>query len=481
MRGSGIAALTVFATLLGGCAIVGKDYERPDLALPETHAVALAREDARSAANTVWFELYDDPELRPLIEKALDDNLDLQQAFARIEEVRARLLVARSGLFPRVDGSLSTGAQPQANSNDGVFTLGLVLGWEIDLFGKIRRQNEAARAQLLASEASRAAIVTTVVQQVAATWLTIREIQAEEAILARNIALQERALDLVELLHRQGVVSDSEVQQATAQLAGTRSLLPQVVQARLVSENLLTVLLGRYPSEIELSPFDADRQARGIGAYDLPLGVPSALLARRPDVIAAEQQLAAATAIEGVAIANRFPFPTIGLGSLLGRTSTELGSLFDDGASSSLNSWGPEVRLPILNFGRDLGNVRAARAQVDQALIGYRRAVQGALFDVNAAVYAYRAGEAQIEPLADQLAAAERTLFLQNLRFRGGVVNYLSVLDAQRLVLSSELALARARLQRDLAFVDLYRALGGGWSPEDTPDIAVAAGTEEPR
>ncbi|MEE4339602.1 efflux transporter outer membrane subunit [Erythrobacter sp.] len=476
-----MAALCAFGAALGGCAIVGKDYERPALVLPETHAVELASGDARSAANTAWFELYDDPELRPLIEEALDDNLDLQQAFARIEEVRARLLVARSGFFPRVDGSLSTGAQPQANSNDAVFTLGLVLGWEIDLFGRIRRQNEAARAQLLATEASRAAIVTTVVQQVAATFLTIREIQAEEAILARNIALQERALDLVELLHRQGVVSDSEVQQATAQLAGTRSLLPQVVQARLVSENLLTVLLGRYPSEIGLSPFDAERQARGIGAYDLPLGVPSALLARRPDVIAAEQQLAAATAIEGVAIANRFPFPTIGLGSLLGRTSTELGSLFDDGASSSLNSWGPEVRLPILNFGRDLGNVRAARAQVDQALIGYRRAVQGALFDVNAAVYAYRAGEAQIEPLADQLAAAERTLFLQNLRFRGGVVNYLSVLDAQRLVLSSELALARARLQRDLAFVDLYRALGGGWSPEDTPDIAVAAGTGEPR
>lgn len=475
-RGQRITALGALAAALGGCAIVGEDYDRPDLALPETHAVALAPEEARTAANTAWFELYDDPELRPLIEEALDGNLDLQQAFARIEEVRARLLVARSGFFPRIDGTLSTGAQPQPNSNDGVFTLGLVLGWEVDLFGKIRRQNEAARAQLLASEASRAAIVTTIVQQVAATWLTIRELQAEEAILARNIALQEAALELVELLHRQGVVSDSEVQQATAQLAGTRSLMPQVVQARLVAENLLTVLLGRYPSEIDLSPFDAERQARGIGAYPLPTGVPSDLLARRPDVIAAEQQLAAATALEGVAIANRFPFPTIGLTSLLGRTSTEIGSLFDDGASSSLNSWGPEVRLPILNFGRDLGNVRVARAQLEEALIGYRRAVQGALFDVNAAVYAYRAGEAQIEPLAAQLAAARRTLFLQDLRFRGGVVSYISVLDAQRLVLSSELSLARARLQRDLAFVDLYRALGGGWSDGDLPQAERGGG-----
>jgi len=460
-------ALAAGAALLGGCAIVGQDYERPDLALPESHPVTLAPDEARSAANIQWFDLYEDPELRPLIEEALASNLDLQQAFARIEEVRARLLVARSGLFPRLDGSLSTGAQPQANSNDGVFTLGFVLGWEIDLFGKIRRQNEAARAQLLASEASRAAIVTTIVQQVAATWLTIRELQAEEAILARNIELQSRALELVQLLHRQGVVSDSAVQQATAQLAGTRAVLPQIVQARLVAENLLTVLLGRYPSEVDLSPFDAKQQMRGIGAFRLPVGVPSELLSRRPDVIAAEQQLAAATAREGVAIANRFPFPTIGLGALLGRTSTELGSLFDGNASASVNSWGPEVRLPILNFGRDLGNVRVARAQLDQALIGYRKAVQNALFDVNAAAYAYRAGEEQIEPLTVQLAAAERTLVLQDLRFRGGVVSYISVIDAQRLVLSSELALARARLERDLAFVDLYRALGGGWPSEN--------------
>jgi outer membrane protein TolC len=240
-------------------------------------------------------------------------------------------------------------------------------------------------------------------------WRKIRELQAEEAILERNIALQQKSLELVQLLHRQGVVSDSEEQQARAQVAGTRALLPQIRQARLVNANLLAVLLGRYPSELELRPFDAEAQARGIGAYALPAGVPSDLLARRPDVIIAEQSLAAATASEGVAIANRFPFPMIGFGALFGRSSTELGSLFDSGASAAINSWGPQVGLPILNVGRDLGNVRAARAQTTQALIGYRRAVQAALFDVNAASYAYRAADEQLAPLTEQYAALLNT------------------------------------------------------------------------
>ncbi|WP_416907428.1 MAG: efflux transporter outer membrane subunit [Polymorphobacter sp.] len=458
-----LAAVSVLA--LAGCSLAGRDYARPDLGLPSRHAVTIAAGEASSAANSQWFELYRDPELRGLIEEALAHNLDLQLAFARVDEVQARLLVARSRFFPTIDGVISTSPVPQANANDSSFVMGLVLGWEIDLFGRIRRQNEAARAELLATEAGRNAVVAVLVRQVATSWLTIRELQAEEAILKRNIALQEDALRLVQLLHRQGVVSDSEEQQATTQLAGTRAQLPAVRQALLVNQNLLAVLLGRYPSATELAPFDADLQARGIGAYPLPEGVPADLLARRPDMIAAEQALAAATAREGVAIANRFPFPTIGLGALFGVSATSLGGLFEDGNSAAINSWGPSVGLPILNFGRDLGNVRVARAQTRQALIGYRQTVQTALFDVNAATYAYRAAEDQLAPLSDQFVAARRTLDLQEMRFKSGVANYLAVLDAQRLVLASELELARARLRRDLGFVDLYQALGGGWSP----------------
>ena len=457
---------------LGGCTIVGSDYERPELGLPDTNAVRITNEEALSAANVAWFDVYDDPELRPLIELALENNLDLQQAFARIDEARARLQTSRSLFFPRIDGSLSTApGTPQSNSNDANFTLGLLLNWEIDLFGKIRRQIEAARAQLLASEAAKNAVVTTVVREVAATWLTIRELQAEETIIVKNIELQQEALDLVVRLEEQGIVSDSEVQQARAQVAGTQALLPQIVQSRLIAENLLNVLLGRYPTRIDLSPFDAQRQLQGIGAYNLPQGVPSDLLARRPDVIFAEQQLAAATATEGAAIANRFPFATISLSGLLGRTGSNIESLFDS-SSLGINSWGPNVRLPILSFGRDGGNVDIAKAQTQQALIGYRQSIQNALLEVNSSAYSYQSAQDQIGPLTVQLEAAERTRYLQDLRFRSGVVSYISVLDAQRLVLSAELSLARARLQRDVAFVDLYKALGGGWDIEGDMDTA---------
>ncbi|WP_338466798.1 efflux transporter outer membrane subunit [Novosphingobium sp. ZN18A2] len=471
LRKPRMIASAAAALALSGCMVAGHDYKRPELDIPARHAVMLQAGEAQSAANIAWFDLYRDPQLQSLIREALDHNLDLQLAFARIDEVQGRLRTTRSQMFPSLDGSLQTGASPQPNANDSAFTLGLLLNWEVDLFGKLRRQNEAARAQLLATRASKEAVVTTIVNQVAATWLTIRELQAEERILTYNIGLQKRSLSLVQSLHRSGVVSDSEEQQAKGQLAGTQAQLPAVRKARLVNENNLAILLGRYPAPIELEPAGTDG-GDGLGAdhfaHDLPLGVPTDLLARRPDVISAEQSLAAATAQEGVAIANRFPFPTIGLSAIFGRSSTQITSLFDNNKSASLNSWGPNVQLPILSFGRDQGNVDVARAQTRQALIQYRQAVQSALFDVNQAVYGYRAAQEQLGPLSDQLAAARRSLHLQNLQFKAGVSDYLSVLDAQRSLLSTELSVAQSRLQRDLAFADLYKALGGGWSPSES-------------
>ncbi|MDZ3832825.1 MAG: efflux transporter outer membrane subunit [Sphingopyxis sp.] len=462
-----VGTAVLAALSLSGCMIAGRDYSRPDLGLPAGHAVPISEEDAITAANTPWFALYRDPELQSLIRESLAHNLDLQLAFARIEEVEGRLRTSRSRLFPWIDGALQTSPAAQTNSNDSSFTLGLILNWEIDLFGKLRRENEAVRAQLLATRAGRDAVVSTLVQQVAASWLSIRELQAEERILERNIALQQRSLGLVQSLHRAGVVSDSEEQQARGQLAGTRAQLPQIRKTRLISENLLATLLGRYPSPLELAPVADQGGERGIASHDLPLGVPADLLARRPDVRMAEQALVAATAREGVAIANRFPFPTIGLSALFGRASGQIDGLFDDAKSVSINSWGPNVTLPILAFGRDQGGVDTARAQTKQALIQYRQAVQNSMLDVYQAVYTYRAAQDQLAPLADQLAAAERSLHLQDLRFKSGVNDYLSVLDAQRQLLSTEVALERARLNRDLAFVDLYRALGGGWDSEE--------------
>jgi multidrug efflux system outer membrane protein len=461
------------ATALSGCMLAGDDYARPELELNQSYAVIVPAVESQSIANVKWFDLYGDPQLAQYVEEALQHNLDLQLAVARVDEARGRLRISRSALLPTIDGSISTSASPQGNSNDSTFTAGIVVGWEIDLFGKLRRQNEAQRAQLLATEAGRNAVISSLVTQVATTWFTICELREEEAIIRQNIVIQEDALKLVELLHRQGVVSDAEEQQAIGLLNSTRAALPLVVRSRLVTENTLAVLMGRYPTEV---PDAAPRNAAGLKLTSLPLGVPSDLLARRPDVIAAEHRLHAATAVKGVAIANRFPFPTIGLDAIFGRSSTTLDGLLDASKSVNIYSWGPSLLLPILNFGRDAGNVDVADAQLRQALIGYRQAIQNAMFDVQQAGYSLNAVDGQLGPLNIQVAATRRSLDLQQRRFKAGVSSYLEVLDAQRQLLATELGVARAKLDRDVALLDLYRSLGGGWTPDPSTDESEERG-----
>ena len=461
---SSSAIIALSALVLSGC-MAGENYARPELGISPSYSVTVPAAQSQAIANVSWFDLYGDPQLEQYVNEALEHNLDLQLAAARIDEARGRLRISRSALFPTINGSISTAASPQGNSNDSNFTAGIVVGWDIDIFGKLRRLNEAERAQLLSTEAGRNAVVSSLVSQVATTWFTIRELRQEEEIIRRNIALQEDALKLVELLHRQGVVSDAEEQQAIGLLNNTRASLPLVVRARLVSENILSMLIGRYPT---VMPDAAPKDAAGLSLASLPVGVPSDLLARRPDVIAAEHALHAATAVKGAAIANRFPFPTIGLSTVFGRSSSELTDLFNGSQSVGLNSWGPSILLPILNFGRDSGNVDVADAQMRQALIAYRQTIQNAMFDVQQAGYSLNAADNQLDPLQLQVGAARRSLNLQQMRFKAGVSSYLEVLDAQRQMLSTELALARANLDRDLALLDLYRSLGGGWN--DTPD-----------
>lgn len=469
-RRRALARTALVLALLGGtagCALGDSARDvRTDLAIPDRFAVSMSPDQGASIANTKWFDIYRDPALQAVITEALEHNLDLQLALARVEESRARAVVARSRLFPSVDGQLSTSPTPQANSNDSNFTVGLLFSWEIDLFGRNRRLSDAARAEYLATQAGRNAVVSTLVRQVASTWLSIRELRREEDILTENARLQEQSLRLVQALHRGGIVSDTEEQQAVAQLAGTQALLPQVVQLRLVNENILAMLVGRYPAASLGPAADAPSPFGQDGGVAMPLNVPSELLSRRPDVLAAEQVLLAAAARESAAMRNRFPFPTIGLGAVFGRSSGELGSLFDSVSSVSLNSWGPSVNLPILNFGRDSGTVAIASAQTRQALVAYRKTVQQALFDVNQAVYSHQAASNQIGPISRQVTAARRLVQLQELRFKSGVNSYLDLLDAQRQQLSTELALSRAMLDQDLALIDLYAALGGGWDPD---------------
>jgi multidrug efflux system outer membrane protein len=448
------------ALLLGlaGCAI-GPDYARPDLPIPEQHRGVLTPQQAESIADLEWAAVLGDPELQPVIRQALDNNLDLRIAAARVEEYRGRARVSRSYLGPEIRGVGNT-APNSFSDEDSSYSLGLALNWELDLFGRLRRADEAARASLLASEDFARGVMSTLVADVAVTWFRLRELDEQVAIIERTIESQEASLALVQSLKRNGVASGTEEQQSISQLASTRAQLPLALQRRTQTENLLGFLVGGVPAAV---PRTQPPRAFPVPA-DIPVGLPAQLLGRRPDIRQLENQLHAATAAIGVAEATRFPYLSIGLTSFFGIISPELSRLLDgDDPADSLFSIGPFVDLPVFQSGRGQGNVEVARAQWKQAELAYRRGVLQAYRETADALVVTDTVRDFIAQSATREAAAREVLRLQKLRYRAGVVSYLEVLDAERQLFAAELELARARLNQVEGYVALYRALGGGW------------------
>ena len=454
--------LAISLSLLGACAL-GPNYTRPDLALDLAYrGPALAEAQTRSISDIVWSEQFQDPELSAVIRLAVQRNLDLQIALVRIDAARAQSAIAKSQYLPTVSAGLSTSPSGSAAS-DNSYSLGAVLNWELDIFGKLRRSNEAARAELLASEDGARAVMSTLVATTASTWLNLRELDQELAITRANIKSQEESLALVRALLRGGVASGAEEQQAIAQLAGTRMQLPKIEQAIIATENALSLLLGGQPGPIL-------RNADG-SLPQVPVlpraGLPSELLERRPDVRASEHVLEAATARIGVAIANRFPVPSIGIGGFFGLVGIDLGdTLSNDGVTQSVTSWGPNASLPLVDWGRGVNGVRGARANAEIAALNYRATVLNALREVSNALTATEKVQAVIVQSEIRAKASRENTRLQRMRYKAGVNSYLEVLDAESRQYSAELELARARRDLLLAHVDLYRALGGGWSDE---------------
>ena len=345
-RPARVLAVTVIAAL-AGCA-VGPDYQRPaDLPAPAEFRGVLSPQQAESIADLHWTAVFNDPELRPVIETALANNLDLKIAAARVEEFRGRARVARSYLGPSLGVTGNTAPAP-GTPDDSTYSLGLSLNWEIDLFGRLRRANEAARAQLLATEDFQRGVVNALVADVATTWFRLREIDEEIAIIERSIASQAASLDLVLSLKRNGVASATEEMQALSQLSATRSQLPRAQLNRVQTENLLRLLLGAEPGPVTPSP-----QLSGfVVPDDIPVGLPAQLLARRPDLRQLENELHAATASVGVAEATRFPYLSLGLTSFLGLVSPELSRLLDgNDPAQDLFSIGPFVNMPLYQSG----------------------------------------------------------------------------------------------------------------------------------
>ena len=440
--------------LLSACA-VGPDFEKPTPVLPETLGPMLEEGEGARLADVAWFELFADETLGALIDEALEKNIDLRAALGRVLEARARFRISRAGLLPNTFATLDSTLSPSERDDTG-HAIGAGLSWEIDLLGKLRRTREAAQAELLASEDGARAVTVMLVSTVSGTYYAIRELDQLIWIVEQTITSQEASLKLVRNQLASGIVSAAEESQALALLASTRASLPALRAQRIAAQNALSVLLGRVPDRTLVARRD-NLLAPGVPPFSV--GLPTELLEERPDVRAAEQRLHAATARVGVAIANRFPFATIGLTGFAGKLGADLDDLL---GGQDVSSWGPTASVPIIDFGRTRLGVDVADAQVIQAAEAYRLAVLNALREVSDALASLEAAEEIIGHNRVREDATREALRLQRSRFKQGVVAYIEVLDAERQHLAAQQALASAEYGSVRSFLALYRALGGG-------------------
>jgi len=454
----------VITIVLSGCA-VGPDYERPDLPTPDRYLQTV--EEGASLANVPWWELFADPQLDALIQTALEQNEDLGIAAARVEEFRAILGVTRADQFPTVD-AVATGARVESSENvfpgsliDGPvdnFRLGAEVFFEVDLFGRLRRSTEAARAQLLAAEESRRSVTISLVASVASAYMLLRDFDAQLEIARRTAEARADTLTIIRARHERGTVPLLDVNQAEIELAVAIAAVAAAERLVVQTENSLSVLIGGNPGRIVRGLTLAQQTVPPA----VPAGLPSELLQRRPDVLAAEATLAAQTARVGVAEAARWP--SLSLTGALGFESGELSDLTDSG--SDFWSVGAGFFAPIFNAGRNRSRVEAERARTEQALLAYEQTVQRAFQEVEDALVAVRTYRAEHAARQQQVAAARSAARLSRARYDGGVTSYLEVLDIERSLFSAELAESQTlRLYFD-AIISLYKALGGGWAVE---------------
>jgi multidrug efflux system outer membrane protein len=472
-----LSVLLVLA-LTTACA-VGPRYQRPAVAVPDTHRGASAAASTDSLADLEWQKLFDDPVLTELVTTALRQNFDLRIAAERVQQARAVARIARSERFPTVgasaglvtSGASREGATPIPDGVDRDVTYGdagVNLSWELDVWGRVRSLDEAARARYLASENARRGVVTILVGDVMESYLALRALDLELDIARRTTEVASEGLRLTRARQERGIGNNLDVRQAEQLLYIARGQVAAAERAIAEREHALSLLLGQAPGDI--------RRGRELVALtappQVPAGLPSALLERRHDIRQAEQELIAANAEIGAAKAEYFP--RISLTGLLGVQSRSLTSLVSGGAG--LWSAGLGAAAPIFNAGRTGANVRLAESVQRELVVRYQRAIHAALRDVADALAGYRKTVDQRTEQLRLVEALDASVRLSRQRYEGGVDNYLQVLDAQRNLFQGELELARLR-QRELAsVVQLYRALGGGWNT-GTAAIVDAAPT----
>ena len=451
------------------CAI-GPDYERPFIPDPETFRTQPQEDvDTTSLAEMPWWDLFQDEELHYLIHTALQENKDLMIAAARIDEARGELGVTRSALFPQfgakasysyrgIPSALIPGEPGDINLETDIYRVGGSLSWEIDVWGQLRRATEASRAELLASEEGRRAVILGLISQVAQAYFELRALDLELEVTRRNVKTRKGTLRIVNARYEDGLVSGLDQARAEAEVVSIVAVIPDLERQVIQKENGLSILLGRNPAAITRGRELVEQTTPPV----VPAGLPSALLERRPDIRQAEQNLVAANAEIGVATGNFLP--RFSLTGDLGVISRDLNQLFTGPA----RIWGigPGVTVPIFTAGRNLGNLEATEARQRQALIQYEQTILQSFQEVEDSLIAYQKAREVRTQLEKLVGFNNKAVDLSQIQYEEGLIDYLNVLDAQRRLFESEIDLARTQRFQLVSLVQLYKALGGGWSPE---------------
>ncbi len=454
------------STLMTGC-MVGPNYRRPVVQTPtayrdlnESQKVQKVQARATSFADLPWWQVFRDPQLQELIRLALKENYDLQLASERIAAARAQVTITRSSLFPQVgaNAAFAGGKDPSTRAKYNILALTADAAFQLDLFGRLRRATEAARAELLATEDARNTVILTLVSDVASDYFTLLQLDLELQITRDTVNTQEDSVKLTQLRLDHGVATKLDVLQAEQVLDTANAQIPDLERQIGQEEDAISILLGHYPENVR----------RGLRLAEQPLppevppGMPSTLLERRPDIREVEQELVAANAEIGVAKAAFFPQISLtgSGGGAFGRSTLLTGLM---SSQTGIWSYGAEVSQPIFTGGALSGNLKLAKSQQRQELIAYQQAIQLAFRDVSDALIGYQklhevrvAQETTVKDLQD-------TVDTSLVRYRGGITTYLEVLDGQRSLFTAELALAQARGSEYQSLVQLYKALGGGW------------------
>jgi multidrug efflux system outer membrane protein len=455
-----MAALLV-GVLISGCALT-PDYERPALEIPERYREEAP--DGASIANIGWWDLFRDAQLQQLIETALQENKDLGVALQRILEARSQLTFTRADQFPFLD---AFGSAERSDPSDVLvpgssasnnYALAAGLSFEVDLWGKLRRATEAARSDLLATEAAYRNVTISLVSSVASTYFLLRDLDERLVISRDTVDSRRDSLAIIQARFDKGTVPELDVNQAQIELAIAEVAVASFERQIAQTENALRILLGRNPGPVTRGKALVQQVPPSV----IPVGLPSELLQRRPDLLTAEEQLKAATARVGVAEALRYP--SIGLTGSYGLASDDLSDL----NSSDARTWniGANLFAPIFNSGKLRAQAEVQRARTEQALLNYETSLQQALREVDDALAAIRTYHAEHAARARQTVAARNAARLSRARYDGGVVDYLEVLDSERSLFNAELDQSTTLRLYLNAIVELYKALGGGWNPD---------------